>query len=56
MIIHAHVIILFMYHYFLKKFEDFDIFLASNNWSTLLKKVEKKYLASQKVASVCQKS
>lgn len=46
MIIHTHVITLYMYCYYIKKFEDFNTFLTSNNWPILLKKVEKKYLAS----------
>lgn len=37
------------------KFEDFDNVLISNDWSILLKKIEKKYLISQKVADLHQK-
>lgn len=44
-----------MYYYHLKKFEDFDNFLACNNWPILLKKVEKKYLTPSKVAALCRK-
>ncbi len=38
----------------MKKFEDFDTFLTSNNWLILLKKVERKYLVPQKIAGLHQ--
>lgn len=43
-----------MYCYYMKKFEDFDIFLACNNRLVLLKEVEKKYLVPSKVIDICQ--
>ena len=54
MIIHAHVIALCMHRCRVKKFEDFDTFLACNNWPALLKEVEKEYLAPSKVAGLRQ--
>ncbi len=44
-----------MYRCRVKKFEDFSIFLASNNWLLLLKKVEKKFLMLNKVVELRQK-
>lgn len=41
MIIHIYVIILYIYYYYVKKFDNFLIFLASKDWPILLKKVEK---------------
>lgn len=54
MIIYVHVIVLCMLCYCVKKFEDFDTFLASNDWPTLLKKVEEEYLTPQKVVGLYQ--
>ena len=55
MIIHSHIIMLYMHYYHIKKLKDLDTFLACYNWPILLKKVEKKYLTSSKVADICQK-
>lgn len=53
MIIHIYIIVLYMHYYYLKKFEDFNIFLAYNNYLILLKKVEKNYLILSKIVSLC---
>ncbi len=55
MIIYAYIIAQGIYHCCIKKFEDLSIFLASNNWFLLLKKVEKKFFALNKVAKLCQR-
>lgn len=55
MIIHIYVIAPDINHRRMKKFEDFNTFLASNDWFMLLKNVKEKYLASQKVTSLYQK-
>ena len=44
-----------MHYYYIKKVEDFDIFLVYNQWPTLLKKVEKELLAPSKIASLYEK-
>ena len=49
MMIYAYVITVYMYCCHMKKFEDLNTFLASNDRPPLLKKVEKKYLMTQKV-------
>lgn len=55
MIIQIYVIVLYIYSYDIKKFEHFNIFLACNNWTMLLKKIEKKYLALSNIASLYQR-
>lgn len=55
MIIHKHIIALCIYCCYLKKFEDLSIFLAFNNWLSLLKEIEKKFFAPDKVIELCQK-
>lgn len=55
MIIHINIIALYMYCYWMKKFKDFLIFLNYNNWPILLKKIEKKSLAPEKITKLYQK-
>lgn len=54
MIIHAHVIALYIYCCFIKIFENLLTFLASNNWLLLLKKMEKKFFIPNKVVELYQ--
>lgn len=54
MIIHVHVITLYIYYCCIKKFEDLSIFFVSNNWLLLLKEMEKEFFASDKVAELRQ--
>lgn len=44
-----------MYYYYMKKFNNFDIFLASNDLPMSLKEVEKQYLVPWKVINLHQK-
>ena len=44
-----------MHFYCIKKFEDFSIFLACNNWLILMKKIEKESLAPKKNTKLSQK-
>lgn len=44
-----------MYCCYMKKFEDFLMFLVCNNWHTLLKKVEEEFLMPENITKLYQK-
>lgn len=54
-IIYKIIIMLYIHYYYVKKFEDFSTFLANNNQSIFLKKIEKKSLIAEKILKLCQK-
>lgn len=55
MIIYTYVIALFMYCYWVKKFEDLSTFLTPNDWLLLSKEVDKNFFIFDKVAKLRQK-